>query len=135
MNVEKNKQIVRRFIEEAINKRDIDAAGAYVADDVVEQVPFPAQGPGLAGLKDALRALLTAFPDMRWSVEEQIAEDDKILTRFTWSGTHHAPFFGVPATGKSVTVWGMVIDRLENDKIKETRILMDALGLMKQLGA
>ena len=105
-----------------------------MAEDVVEQVPFPGQGPGLAGLKDVLRQLLTAFPDMRWSVEEQIAEADKVLTRFTWTGTHHAPFFGVPATQRPVTVWGMVIDRLEHGKIKETRILMDALGLMRQLG-
>jgi steroid delta-isomerase-like uncharacterized protein len=135
MSAEENKQIVCRFIEEAINGRDLDAAGAYVAEDVVEQVPFPGQGPGLSGLKDVLRQLLTAFPDMRWSVDEQIAEGDKVLTRFTWTGTHRAPFFGVPATGRPVTVWGMVIDRLEQGKIKETRILMDALGLMKQLGA
>ena len=125
---------MRRFIEEAINKGDVEAAGAYVAEDVVEQVPFPGQGPGLAGLKEVLRQLLTAFPDMRWSVEEQIAEDDKVLTRFTWTGTHGAPFFGVPATQRPVTVWGMVIDRVEHGKIKETRILMDALGLMRQLG-
>ena len=133
MSAEENKQIVRRFIEEAINKGDVEAAGAYVAEDVVEQVPFPGQGPGLAGLKDVLRQLLTAFPDMRWSVEEQIADADKVLTRFTWTGTHQAPFFGVPATQRPVEVWGMVIDRLEHGKIKETRILMDALGLMRQL--
>ncbi|ARN79740.1 ester cyclase [Methylocystis bryophila] len=135
MNAEGNKQIVCRFIEEAINRGDVDAAGAYVAEDVVELEPFPGQGPGLSGLKEVLRGLLIAFPDMRWTVEEQIAEADKVLTRFIWTGTHRAAFFGVPAMGKPVTVWGMVIDRLENGKIKETRILMDALGLMKQLGA
>jgi len=135
MNADENKQIVCRFIEEAINKGDVDAAGAYMAEDVVELVPFPGQGPGLAGVKDVLRGLLMAFPDMRWTVEEQIAEQGKVLTRFTWTGTHRAPFFGVPASGRPVTAWGMVIDRLENGKIKETRILMDALGLMKQLGA
>jgi steroid delta-isomerase-like uncharacterized protein len=134
MSAEENKLIVRRFIEEAINKGDVDAAGAFVAEDVVEQVPFPGQGPGLSGLKEVLRQLLTAFPDMRWRVEEQIAEADKVLTRFTWTGTHQSPFFGVPATQRPVEVWGMVIDRLENGKIKETRILMDALGLMRQLG-
>ena len=72
---------------------------------------------------------------MRWTVEEQIAEADKVLTRFSWRATHRAPFFGLPATGRAVTVWGMVIDRLENGKIKETRFLMDSLGLMTQLSA
>ncbi len=134
MSVEKNKEIVRRFIEEAINKGDVDAAGDYMAEDVVELEPFPGQGPGLSGLKDVLKGMLTAFPDMRWTIEEQIAEADKVLTRFIWTGTHRGAFFGVPATGNPVTVWGMVIDRLENGKVKETRILMDALGLMKQLG-
>ena len=135
MKIEENKQIVRGFIEEAINKGNVDASGDYVAEDVVELVPFPGQGPGLSGLKDVLRGLRVAFPDMHWTIEEQIAEADDVLTRFTWTGTHKAEFFGVPATGKPVVVWGMVIDRIEHGKIKETRILMDALGLMNQMGA
>jgi steroid delta-isomerase-like uncharacterized protein len=135
MGLEENKQVVRRFIEEAINKGNVDAAGDYMAEDVVELVPFPGQRPGLSGLKDVLRGLRVAFPDMHWTIEEQIAEADKVLTRFVWTGTHKAAFFGVAATGKPVMVWGMVIDRLEHGKVKETRILMDALGLMKQMGA
>jgi len=134
MNVEENKLVVREFIEETLNKGNVDAAGDYVADNVVELVPFPGQGPGLAGLKDVLRGMRIAFPDLHWTIEEQIAEADKVLTRFIWAGTHKAEFLGVPATGQQVSVWGMVIDRLENGKIKETRILMDALGLMQQLG-
>ncbi len=135
MSLQENKQIVRRFIEEAINKGNVDASADYIAEDVVELVPFPGQGPGLSGLKDVLRGLRVAFPDMHWTIEEQIAEADKVLTRFTWTATHKADFFGVPAAGKPVVVWGMVIDRIEQGKIKETRILMDALGLMKQMGA
>ena len=88
MDAEGNKQIVAGFIEEVLNRRQLDAAGDYVADDVVEQVPFPGQGPGLAGLKDVLRGLFAAFPDMNWIIEEQIAEFDKVLTRFVWTGTH-----------------------------------------------
>jgi steroid delta-isomerase-like uncharacterized protein len=134
MSAEENKHIVRRFVEEVLNKGDVDASGDYMAEDVVELVPFPGQGPGLPGLKDVLREMRMAFPDMHWTIEEQIAEADKVLTRFTWTGTHSAAFLGVPATGKPVTVWGMVIDRLENGKVKETRILMDAPGMMKQMG-
>lgn len=64
------------------------------------------QGPGLEGLKDVLRGMRTAFPDMQWVVEEQVESADKVVSRFSWSGTHRAPFLGVPATGRRVTVWG-----------------------------
>ncbi|HET9100994.1 MAG TPA: ester cyclase [Acidobacteriaceae bacterium] len=129
-----NASIVRRFLEETINQDRLDTAAAFVWEDVVEQVPFPGQGPGLEGLKNVLRSMRTAFPDIHYSTEEQIAEGDKVLTRFEWTGTHRAEFLGVPATGRAVKVWGMVLDRLEDGRIKDTRILMDLLGLMIQLG-
>ena len=135
MGAEENKLVVRDFIEQVINARDLDAAGDYVAEDVVEQVPFPGQGPGLPGLKIVLSGLFAAFPDMRWTIDEQIAETGKVLTRFTWTGTHQGEFFGVPASGRNVSVWGMVIDRIEDRRIKDTRILMDVFGLMRQIGA
>ena len=129
-----NSSIVRRFVEEVLNQGNIDATGEFFWEDMVEQVPLPGQGPGLAGLKDVLRGLRAAFPDMHWTIEEQIAEGEKVLTRFEWTGTHQGPFAGVPATGRPVKVWGMVVDRLVNGKIKDTRILMDTIGLMGQLG-
>jgi len=130
-----NATIVRNFVEEAINRGEIDSAEKYVWEDVVEQVPLPGQGPGLEGLKDILRGMRAAFPDLNFGIEEQISEGDKVLSRFVWTGTHRGVFMGVPATGRRVSVWGMVIDRLEQGRIKDTRILMDALGLMMQLGA
>jgi len=126
--------VVRRFVEEVLNEGRIDAAGQFFWEDMVEQVPLPGQGPGLEGLKDVLRGLRAAFPDMHWTVQEQIAEGDKVLSRFEWTGTHRGTFLGVPATNRSVTVWGMVIDRFEGARIKDTRIIMDTLGLMMQLG-
>jgi len=129
-----NSSIIRRFVEEVLNQGNLDAASQFCWEDVVEQVPFPGQGPGLEGLKEIVRAMRTAFPDMRWSVEEQIQENDKVLSRFVWIGTHRGEFLGVPATGHAVSVWGMVLDRLVAGRIKETRIIMDTLGLMTQLG-
>ena len=129
-----NSAIVRRFADDVINKGHMDAAAQFVWEDVVEQVPLPGQGPGLDGLKDILRSMRAAFPDLDFSIKEQITEGDKVASRFEWTGTHHGEFLGVPATGKPVRVWGMVIDRLEQGRIKETRILMDTLGLMIQLG-
>jgi steroid delta-isomerase-like uncharacterized protein len=130
-----NATIIRRFADEVITQGKIDSAAQYVWEDVVEQVPLPGQGPGLDGLKDILRAMRAGFPDIIFSIQEQITEGDKVASRFEWSGTHKGEFLGVPATDRPVKVWGVVIDRLENGRIKDTRIIMDTLGLMAQLGA
>ena len=129
-----NAAIVRGFVDEVITKGNIEAAARYVWEDVVEQVPLPGQGPGLEGLKDILRAMRSGFPDIVFSIQEQIAEEDKVASRFEWTGTHNGEFLGIPATGRPVRVWGIVIDRLEDGRIKDTRILMDTLGMMAQLG-
>ena len=130
-----NSTIVRRFVEEVINQGKMDSAREFVWEDVVEQVPLPGQGPGLEGLKDILTAMRTAFPDIDFSVKEQISDGDKVVSRFEWTGTHRGAFLGVPPTGRHVRVWGIVIDRLVEGRIKDTRIIMDTLGLMMQLGA
>jgi predicted ester cyclase len=70
---------------------------------------------------------------MHWSVEEQIEEDNKVVSRLVSTGTHRAEFLGVPATGCSVSVWGIAIDRIVDGKIKDTRIIMEALGQMGAL--
>lgn len=129
-----NATVVRRFVDEVITQGDIDSASQFVWEDVVEQVPFPGQGPGIEGLKDVLRGMRAAFPDLVFSIQEQVAEGDKVASRFEWTGTHQGPFLGVPATGRFVRVWGIVIDRLEAGRIKDTRIIMDIFGLMMQLG-
>src|SRR5271168_3430655 len=131
---QENATIVRRFVDEVITGGKIDSAAQYVWEDVVEQVPLPGQGPGLEGLKDILRAMRAGFPDIVFSIQEQITEGDKVASRFEWTGTHKGEFLGIPATGRPVRVWGIVIDRLEAGRIKDTRILMDTLGMMAQLG-
>ena len=135
MSTEDNAAVVRRFVEEVITQGDIDSAARFVWEDVVEQVPLPGQGLGLAGLKDILRGMRSAFPDLNFAIKEQVAQGDKVASRFEWMGTHLGQFLGVPATGRQVRVWGIVIDRLEDGRIKDTRIIMDTLGLMMQMGA
>ena len=129
-----NAVIVRNFIDQVLNQGNIDQAGRYVWEDVVEQVPLPGQGPGLSGLQDVLRGMKAAFPDMHWKIEEQISEGDRVMSRFTWTGTHRGPFLGIPPTGRQVSVWGVAIDRLVDSRIKQTRIIMDTLGMMAQMG-
>ena len=130
-----SKVVVRRMIEEVFNRHDADATERFFARDYVEQVPGPGQGQGLEGMQRFLAEIVfPAFPDMRWSVEEQIAEGEQVLTRFTWRGTHRGPFAGIPATEQQVEVWGMVLDRVRDGKLVESRILMDNLGMLQQMG-
>ncbi len=77
------------------------------------------------------------FPDIVFSIQEQITEGaDKVRQPlYEWTGTHKGEFLGIAATDRHVRVWGIVIDRIENGRIKDTRIIMDTLGLMIQLGA
>jgi len=126
--------ITRNFVEEVINRGNIEAAPKYMWEDVVEQVPFPGQGPGLQGVMDVIRGMRAAFPDLNFKVEEQVVQDSRVASRFEWTGTHQGEFLGVPATGRKVRVWGMVIDRLVDGRIKDTRIIMDVLGMMAQFG-
>ena len=129
-----NAAVVRGFVDEVITKGNIDAAGEYFWEDMVEQVPMPGQGPGLSGLQDVIRGMRAGFPDIVFSIQEQIVEKDKVASRFEWTGTHKGEFLGIAATGRPVRVWGIVIDRLEDGRIKDTRIIMDTLGMMGQLG-
>jgi steroid delta-isomerase-like uncharacterized protein len=131
---EYNKARIREFIDRVLTAGEVDATGDYFYSDMVEEVPFPGQGPGLDGLKETLTRIRRAFPDSQWKVEEQIAEDDKVVTRFLWSGTHQGEFLGIPATNRAIRVWGMVIDRFEERKVKSTRILLDTSSMMQQLG-
>ena len=131
---EDHKARIREFLDRVLTAGEIDATGDYFHSDVVEEVPLPGQGPGLEGLKETLTRMRRAFPDLHWRIEEQMAEDNNVLTRFIWSGTHQGEFLGIPATNRVVRVWGMVIDRFEGQKVKSTRILLDTLSLLQQLG-
>lgn len=71
---------------------------------------------------------------MKWTLHEQIAEGEKVVARFTWTGTHKGEFMGIPPTNKSVKVWGMAIDVVRNGMYAESRLLMDNIGLFQQLG-
>ena len=131
---ENNKQVIRKFLDEVINQNRMERIGDLVVEDFVELDPLAGQRQGREGLKEVLGMMRAAFPDMHWVVEEMVAEEDKVVTRFTWTGTHRGTFLGVPATGKSVKVKGVVIDQLEGGKMSYSRILMDSLGMMRQLG-
>ncbi len=132
---EENKRFMRRFVKEVINQKNLAALDELVADEFLEHLPFPGQGPGRAGLKDAISAFVSAFPDLHWTIDEQIAEGEKVVSRFTMTGTHRGEFLGIPATDRPIKVWGVFIDVVRDGRFAESRIIMDSLSLMQQLGA
>ena len=134
MAAAENKAVLASFVEEVINEGKLERADDLVAIDFVELDPLPGQQQGREGLKQVINAFRTAFPDIHWVIEEMVAEGDKVFSRFTWHGTHHGEFFGVAATGRHISVKGMVVDRIVASKMAESRLLMDGLSMMRQLG-
>jgi steroid delta-isomerase-like uncharacterized protein len=131
---QENIAILGKFVEEVINQGRYEAADELVEENFVELDPLPGQQQGREGLKDLIRMMRLAFPDIHWVVEETVASGDKVVSRFRWTGTQRGDFLGIPATGRSVNVPGVVIDRLEGGKMADSRILMDTLAMMQQLG-
>jgi steroid delta-isomerase-like uncharacterized protein len=127
--------VVNRFCDEVINARNPEAAEGIVADNFVELDPLPGQGPGREGLQQWLAGWFAAFPDLAWTNEEQIAVDERVVTRFFWTGTHEQEFMGIPASNRTVKVNGVVIDRVEDGVMVDSRMLMNALSMLQQLGA
>jgi steroid delta-isomerase-like uncharacterized protein len=129
-----NSEVVERFVEEVINQGRFAVADEIVALDFVELDPLPGQRQGREGLKEVIAMMRAAFPDIHWVIEETVEQGEKVVSRFTWTGTHRGEFLGIPATGKSVSVKGVVIDRVVDGKMTDSRILMDTLGMLQQLG-
>lgn len=129
---EENKALVRRFVEE-ISKGSLALFDELYADCVYYS-PTTGELKG-ESLRRFLASLLSAFPDGRWTVEDQVAEGDKVVTRWSFSGTHQGELMGIAPTGKHVTGSGIVIDRIVEGKVVEEREEWDTLGMMQQIGA
>lgn len=126
--------IIRKFTDEILNQGRFEVADEIVAENFVELDPLPGQQQGRQGLVDVLKMMRTAFPDMHWTIEESIVEGEKVVSRFNWTGTQQGEFLGIPPSGRAVRVKGVVIDRVVNGWMTDSRILMDTFGMMQQLG-
>jgi steroid delta-isomerase-like uncharacterized protein len=135
MSIEANKELHRRFFEELFNQGNLERADEIVAADYYNHNPAPGETPDLEGLKQFITTVRRAFPDLHFTIEDQIAEGDKVLSRWTATGTHQAVFAGIPATGRPIRVTALNIHRVVDGKIQEGWLNWDALGLMQQLGA
>ena len=134
MSEKENKEIFQRMTEEIFNKKNVDALGDFMAEDMVDHNPPPIEKPGLEGLKDMFRMYFSAFPDIKIQVEDVIAEGDKVVMRATTTGTHQGEFMGIPATGKTVSFGEIHVVRIEGGKMVEHWGIEDQMGMMQQLG-
>ena len=137
MSTEANKELVRKWVDEVLNRRDVsEQSPAYqlVAVDFVGH--FPGQPPieGLEAYRQFGSLYFSAFPDLQITPEDLIAEGDKVTMRYGWRGTHKGELMGIPPTGKQVITWGISILRVANGKIAEQWDSFDNLGMLQQLG-
>lgn len=129
MSTEQNKALVRRNFE-MYDRGDLDAQVALYAPEARIYLP---ELMNREGFKQLLSVFAAAFRDSHHTIDDQIAEGDKVVTHWTWHGTHAGNFQGIPPSGKKVTMIGITIDRIADGKIVERWGVYDALGLMQQL--
>ena len=135
MQPEENKAVVRTFLEDVFGGGDLDLVDELFAPDYALHDPaVPEEVRGPEGIKGYVSMYRGAYPDTRFTIEDQIAEGDEVVTRWTGQGTHEGELMGIAPTGARVTVSGIEFDRVVDGKIAETWVSYDALGMMQQLG-
>ena len=133
MSLQENKALVRRFVEEVQCQHNLAALDELFSPDFVDH-SGTTNPPTLEGSRQFFSMMFAAFPDMRFTIRQQIAEGDKVLTHKTFHGTHRGPFMGIPATGKEVSFDVMDIFTVTDGKITEHWTVGDMLSMMQQLG-
>lgn len=134
---EENKAVARRLYEEVINTGDLERVNEFVSADVVDHDPALPEHLHRSpeGFKYLVSMARDIFPDLRITIEDMIAEGDKVVVRTTTRGTHRGEFMGIAPTGRRVAVAGMEILRFAGGKVVEHWSISDDLGMMRQLGA
>lgn len=136
MSAEQNKALMRRVMEEIFNEGNLDLVDELFAPDYVDHDPnMPEDVRGPEGFKEFVSAYRASCSDLHIEVEDQVAEGDKVTTRWTATGTHDGDLWGIPPTGNRVRVAGMEISRISGGKVAETWDSYDVMGLMQQIGA
>jgi steroid delta-isomerase-like uncharacterized protein len=133
MSSEANKAVIARFYETALNAGDVTVLEQLASPDYEEHDPIPGQGTGRDGLRDRVRMIVDAF-GQRFTVEDVIAEGDRVVVRWTGSGTHVGEFMGIPPTGRPFTISGIDIYRMADGTMAEHWHVVDQLALLGQLG-
>ena len=132
---ERNKAVVRRFVEEVQNKKDPDVFDELNDPEFVNLSAPPGMPTDREGGKMFLWSFFSAFPDSHWMIDDMIAEGDRVATKKTFTGTHTGDFGEIPASGNSVTLQYVDILRLRDGRIFEHWLCLDQLTFLQQLGA
>ncbi|HEV8711598.1 MAG TPA: ester cyclase [Candidatus Binatia bacterium] len=131
-----NKAIVRRYFEEVVNDGNLAVADELISTSYVSHYPMGYDfGGDPEDVKQIVSIVRTAFPDVHFTLEDVLAEGNKVVARWTFRGTHEHDFMGVPPAGKRATVMGIAIYRVADEKIAEAWVAWDTGGLLRQLGA
>jgi steroid delta-isomerase-like uncharacterized protein len=129
---EENKALARKFL------RMFELGDSSMADEIVAADYYNHDAPdpsiGLEGIKAAVTMFKNAFPDAQVKIAFQLTEGDKVVSRYTWSGTHQGEYYDIPATGKRANWTSTVTFRIADGRIREAWLNYDRLGLMQQLG-
>jgi steroid delta-isomerase-like uncharacterized protein len=133
--LEANKSIVRRLMVDDISRGDERVADEIIHPDFFDHTNPPGMQRGLDGHKAIVRLFRAAFPDGDWSIEDLVAERDRVVARTRFTGTHRGDFFGIPASGCRVEVTGVHVMRIADGKVAEHWGSNDDLGLLRQIGA
>lgn len=133
--ITRNKHLVESLIQELFTKGDLTAVDRYLSPDFVNHdPPFPGAPDGPEAMRHAAATMRGAAPDWRSDLDQLVAEGDIVVERFTAHGTHQGELMGVPGTGKTITLRGINVFRIEDDRIVERWGRLDDLGLLQQLG-
>jgi steroid delta-isomerase-like uncharacterized protein len=134
MSADQDKALARRFVAEVMNAGNLAAADEFIAPNLVVHNPVPGQTPGREGFKQTLATLRNAFPDLHFTIEDLLADGDKVMIRSTYQGTHRGELLGFPPTGKLVVVMGIDLLRVADGKIVEHWGTYDQMEMLHQLG-
>ncbi|MGE5378654.1 MAG: ester cyclase [Bacteroidota bacterium] len=134
MSTEQNKSIVRRWVEEGWNKGNAALIDQLFTPDFYQHETGPETVTSSEALKQFHAGYLAAIPDLQFTVDDLVAEGDRVAWRFQATGHQNGPLMGVPASGKAVAVTGIIIFRFEGSRIAEAWLNLDVLGLLQQVG-
>src|SRR2546423_3333476 len=135
MMTDQNKSLVRRYYEEMWNRWNFALANELLADDISFRGSLGSEMRGREQFCDYMRRVQHAFPDFQNQIDQMVAEDDCVVARLTYTGTHRGEIFGIAATGKRISYAGAAFYRIVNDRIVDGWVLGDVAGLLRQLRA
>ena len=133
MSTEQNKAVVRHWVE-VWNSQNVAAVDELVAPDYVRHDPNIPDVHGAEAEKQLISIVLAAFPDIHFTIEDLVAGDDRVAGRYTMRGTHRGEWLGIPPTNCTITLSVMEIYRIADGKIAEQWVILDAVGMLRQLG-